>query len=276
MEDDVAEADPLDAAGLEVAEPRRVRRLVGAAVELGPQPAVAQPQLGVLGRVLHLALNHPAVQAGGLQPAPDPLGPRLPGVVLPVGQELGDPAGGEVRADAGDEVAHQQVPAAAGVAVLHERQAGVVGGGRGDDEGRVGHDQVEGLPGDRLEQGAAAQVEPGPGERGVERGEAQGARGDVGGDHVLAVPGGVQGLDPAAGAEVEDALARVPHGELGQGEGRPADAQDVVGGQRRAGLDLAEVGGDPPVRRAGGVRGAVGAQVDPRAHGVVRRARPRP
>ena len=69
----VAEADALHPGRVEPAEPLVVEpgevRAVGVA-------GVAQPQLGVLGRVLHLALHHPGVAAGALDPGADPLLPR--------------------------------------------------------------------------------------------------------------------------------------------------------------------------------------------------------
>ena len=44
-------------------------------------------------------------------------------------------------------------------------------------------------------------------------------------------------------------LARVAHGHLGERGRGAADAEHVVGAQRAAGRELAEVGGDPPVDR---------------------------
>ena len=158
--------------------------------------------------------------------------------------------GGELADQPGD----QAVAGGAAVAVLVERHARAA---RGDDERRVGDDQVEGLPRHRVEQAPLPQLGVDPVEREGETGEVEGAAGQVGRDPVCRVPGQVQRLDPAAGAEVEgalDARAGGPGGQRGRGA---ADAEDVVGRQRAAGRGLGEVGGDPP----GVLVGAVGPQV---------------
>ena len=69
----------------------RVRR------EPGRLATVAGPGLGVLRRVLHLALDHPAVQPAGVEPAADPLAPGLAADVLPVAQQLRRAAGRQDR-----------------------------------------------------------------------------------------------------------------------------------------------------------------------------------
>src|SRR5665647_3500401 len=94
------------------------------------------------------------------------------------------------------------------------------------------------------------------------------------------MPARVQRLDAAARAEVEHPPARVPDGDLRERRRRAADTEDVVGPQRAARRELAEVGRDPPVDRTGlsarvavgrleSVDRLVGTQVDARAEAVV-------
>ncbi len=240
--------------------------------------AVAQPQLGVLRDVLHLPLHDPGV-AAARHPGGQPLAP-VPAVgVLPVGQELAVTAVGEMVGGPLDEGAAQVVAAHAAVPV---GEAGPVGGAGGDDEGRVGDDQVVGsLALDRGEEGPLAQVRLGrPGEGQGEAGEAQGAGVEVGGGDVTGVLGDVQRLDARAAAEVQGAGHGGPHRDARQGRRGAADPEDeprAVGHARRRGRSrvhggtdaagaadrAAEVGDDPPVLPRGT---AVGPYVHRRSH----------
>jgi hypothetical protein len=64
------------------------------------------------------------------------------------------------------------------------------------------------------------------------------------------VLGGVQRLDAAARAEVEDAARRPPYGQPRQRRGRAAGAEDHVGVAGGVGEGGAGVGDDPPVEAA--------------------------
>ena len=92
----------------------------------------------------------------------------------------------------------------------------------GDDVRRVRDDEVETLALDGLEEAALAQLDvldPVHGQ--VELGERQRSLADVRRDDPLGVPRGEDRLDPAAGADVERARDRPPHGQAGEhGRGR--------------------------------------------------------
>ena len=77
--------------------------------------------------------------------------PVLAGADLPVAEHHGAAARGEMRGELREQLAEQGVAGAAAVAVGPGAVLGV-GRARGDDEGRVGDDEVEALPGDGLEQ----------------------------------------------------------------------------------------------------------------------------
>ncbi len=98
----------------------------------------------------------------------------------------------------------------------------------------------------------------------VERGERQSAERDVGGHDPARVPGGVQGLDAAAGAEVEHRVDGRRDHQPRQRHRRATDAEHVIGVERPAEHRLAEVGRDPPAARAERVDETVGPQVEPR------------
>ena len=194
--------------------------------------------------------------------------------MLPVAEHDGSASGLEVLTQPGDE---RRQDGAAGVAVLHEGQAGLAHRRRGEDEGRVGGDEVEAAAGHGLEEGTEPELQPArgagvgtgagavddahAGQGGVEGGEGQGALGDVGGDDVLGVAQQVEGLDAAAAPQVQRGAHGGAWGQARQREAGAADAQDVVGGQGTAGDELAQVGGHPPADLAGVVDGLVGAQV---------------
>ena len=99
-----------------------------------------------------------------------------------------------------DQLSDDGVADEAGVAVLVGHDTGASGR---DDERRVAHDEVEPFARDRVEQVPGPQVDRHLGQRRGEAGEGEGALGDVGRDDRATVPGEVQGLHPAAGAEVE-------------------------------------------------------------------------
>ena len=96
LEGDHPEPDALDAAGGEVGQPRRVQVLVPR--RPAPGAGVPGPELGVLGWVLVVALHHPGVEAGPVEPRGPDVAPGLSGAGLPVADEQGDPAGLEVVA----------------------------------------------------------------------------------------------------------------------------------------------------------------------------------
>ena len=167
----------------------------------------------------------------------------------------------EDRADVADEAGDDRVPGRPAVAVLVQRH---LVGTRGDDEGGIAHDEVEAFATHGVEERPGAQVEVDAGELGVERRVAEGPLRDVGGDDLLGVRGQVQRLDSAPCPEVEragDGGAGRPAGERRR---RAADAEDVVGRQRRPEDELAVVRGDVP----GPLLVAVGPHLGGRAHPV--------
>ena len=134
---------------------------MGLAAGLGT--AVARPQLGVLGRVLRLALDDPRVEGDAVagllvEPLGPHVAPRATGRDLPVAEELGDATGLEHRADLADERPDEGVAGTATVAVLVEREALVA---RRDDEGRVADDEREPLSCNGIEQVTREQLDLG-------------------------------------------------------------------------------------------------------------------
>ena len=186
-------------------------------------PGVLEPHLDVRRGVDDLALHRPRVAA--VEPAGEPLVPGAAALDDPVGEDLAPATGGEVSGRGADDVLDDAVAGEPGVAVDE-----ALTGGRRDHERRVGGDEVEGLPGDRCEERAVADLDVGGAvEERVDPGDPQGAGVDVGGHHLAAVPGQVQRLDAAAGAEVQRPADRLADGEPGQRRRRGADAEDVVG-----------------------------------------------
>ena len=113
---DVPEADGCHAAGREVVEPGGVEP-----VELGRAgagAAVADPGFGVFGRVLHVALDDPGVEAGAVDPAADAAEGVLSDAVLPVAEQLGDAARVQVGGRPADDRLDERVADHAAVAVL--------------------------------------------------------------------------------------------------------------------------------------------------------------
>lgn len=254
----VPEAHSLHTAPGEVLQPGGVDGLVPLAVGGGGQAAVAQPHLHVLGGVKKLALDDPEVQAGPERR--HAFAPVLARVVLPVGEQHGAPAAREVLRQGREDLGEEAVPAtcrlvhsalAGGachrLAVLHHGQPRLVRGGRSDDERRIGDDEIEPLPRHRLEQRALAQVPLVTGELRVKAREREGARRDVRGRNGLCVPGEQRGLNPAAGAQIEDA----PHGRARrharERQGGPAHPEHVVRGHGAPGHPFAEVRREPHV-----------------------------
>ena len=223
VEGDDAEADLGHAPAGEVVEPGPDEGLVlGGA---GAVATVARPQLGVLGRVLHVALDDPRVHAALGDPLAHAVTPVLAGGGLPVAEQLRDPAGGEVGAHSLRQGGDDTVTGGATVAVLVERH---VRGPRRDDEGGIAHDQVEGLPRDGLEEGAGPQLPVDAVEPGVELRVAQRPLGQVRRHDRLGVAGEVEGLHPGACPEVESALDGGTWRPRRQSRRGAADAEDVV------------------------------------------------
>ena len=212
---------------------------------------VLEPQLDVRRGVEHLALDHERVDVLG-EPRREPLVPRLVAGDDPVGQHLAPAAGGQVAGSGAHDVLDDAVAGQAGVAVDQP-----FAGGRGDHERRVGRDQVEELAVHRLEERPVADLDAllDVVEGGVEAGEPQRAGVDVGRDDRLGVAGEVQGLDAAAGAEVQRPADRLAQRQLRQARGGGTDAQHVVGTDplRRTVQPGGEVGDDPQVLVVGGV-----------------------
>ncbi len=247
---DPPEADALDPGLLEPRQPRVVAaRVVRAAVVAG----VLEPQLDVGRRVERLALHDQRV-AVVAQPRAEPLVPRPALDDRPVGQDLEPAAVGEVVGAGAHDVLDDAVAGQAGVAVDQP-----LAGGRRDHEGRVGRDQVEALPRDRLEERPVPHVDVGAVELGVEPGHPERPTVDVRGDDAVGVAGEVEGLHAAAGAEVEGRADGLAHGQLGQARRRARDAEHVVGpdGDGRAVEAGRQVGDDPEVAILGGVGTAV-------------------
>jgi len=224
----------------------------GATVATG----VLEPELDVRRWVEHLALDDEGVAAVD-EPAGHPLVPRVAFDDRPVRHDVAPTAVGEVRRSPAHDRLDDLVARQAGVAV--DEALARPRGGRRDHERRVGRDQVEGLAGHRFPEGALAHLHVDVVERGVERGDRQGARIDVGRDDPAGVRGQVERLDPAAGAEVECAVDRPPGGQLGERGGGRAHAQDMVGRHpdRLAVETGCQVADHPPVAGVVGVRPAV-------------------
>ena len=117
------------------------------------QPGVLEPQLDVLRRVEHLPLHHERGAVVG-DPAGQPLVPRDVAEHHPVGQHLAPAARRQVAGRLADDPLDDLVARQPAVAVDQH-----VGARRGDDERRVGGDQVEPLAGDGLPERALAQVD---------------------------------------------------------------------------------------------------------------------
>ena len=247
---DPAEPDPLDAGLL---QPRQPRVVALGVVRAAVVAAVLEPQLDVRRRVQGLALHDQRV-AVLAEPRAEPF---VPGPTLddrPVGENLQPATGGEVVGTGPHDVLDHAVAGQAGVAVDQP-----VAGGRGDHEGRVGGDQVEPLPRDRLEERAVADLDLRTVELGVEPGHPQRAAVDVGRDDMAGVGREMECLDAAPGAEVERASDRLAHRQLGEAGRRARDAEDVVrahsdGGAVESG---GQVGDHPQVAVLSGVRTAV-------------------
>ena len=134
---------------------------------------------------------------------------------------------------------------------------------RGDHERRIGHDAVEPFPRDRVVQASRPELDvPDPVQRRVQSSDLEGPLRDVGGDHLVGVPGRVHGLDAAAGAQVEHALHRGLDHQAAERHRRPADAEHVLLGQRLTEGEFPEVGDDPPLAGSESIREAVRSQIE--------------
>src|SRR5262249_27270571 len=155
-----------------------------------------------------------------------------------VGQVLHGPAGGEQAGRGGGEPGAHLVAGPPGVAV---RVRGGTGSGH---ERRVADHEVEAPAGHGLGEVPAQQLPVEAGEGGGGGREPQRPGGQVGGGDARGVLGQVQGLDAAAGTEVEGGTDGFPYGRVGEGGGGAADAEHVVGGER-PGVDAdGQVGDD--------------------------------
>src|SRR6185312_3860186 len=262
---EIPEADTLDAARIEVVEPRGVER-----IELGrtrPRAAVTDPGLRIARGILRLALDDPGVEAcsrGAANPARDTIETVLTVSVLPVAEQLGDATRHEARRRTTDDLCDEGVADHAAVSVL---VLGHPTASWGDHEWRVGDDLVEELALNRFEQVALAELDGADlVELGIEAGERDGARGDVRGHDSCGVPRGVHRLNTAARAEVEHRVDRLGDHEAAEGHGRAADPQHMVGPQSGAARELPEIARDPPVPGAAAIGEAVRSQVDERTH----------
>jgi hypothetical protein len=123
-----AEADVGHPAVGKVVEPRAHQLVVRSRSR--PVAAIAGPSLGVLGRVLDLALHDVRVQASPLQPALPHLAPVLAGGQFPVPKKVRDAAGVQVLAYISRQFRHDRVAGAAAVAILVRREARAARGDR--------------------------------------------------------------------------------------------------------------------------------------------------
>jgi hypothetical protein len=209
-------------------------------------------------RVGHLALQDPGVDTVG-QPGAHPVRPVLPAHVQPRAQQLGDAAGLQVLGQRADERREGVVAGLPRVAV------DVVDPRRAGDERRVRDDPVEPAAGHGRQPRPVAQLDVQRVEGERRPGQGQRAGGDVGGGDRAGVAGGVQRLDPAAGAEVQGGSRGAADGGRGQRHGGGADPGDVVA-LLPAGVEVRQ---HPPVRAA---VLAVGAQVQRGRPAALRRA----
>ena len=237
----IPEPDPIHAPGIEIVEPGSVQPVEG--LGSGPGAAVADPGLGVLGDVLLLALDDPVVEAFG------PFGRARESVaaldVLPVAQQLRDPARCEVVAGGPDHGFDERVADQAAVTIV---VLGHPGRARGDDERRIRDDAVEPLAGDGFIEAPESQLDTLDAvEREVHARERQRALRDVGRDDPVGESRRVHRLDAAARAEVEHAPRGRRQHQPGERHRRAADAEHVLLAERAADRELAEVREDPPL-----------------------------
>lgn len=238
-------ADAAHARRVEVREPRAVGPLVRNARRIG----VLEPHLDVARRIEDVALDDPRIDRQALEPLLEPQPPFGVGIMLggdlPVPDELEDPAGHEVFGARAHDRADEPVATHPPIAVFEEapRAAERV---RSDDEGRVRHDEIEGLARDRFEEGALADLDVEAVERRVETGEGAGARRQVRRDDPARVSRQVHRLDAAAAPHVEGGVDAIADRHLEEARRGAADAEDVIGPQRPARPRSRDVGGDPP------------------------------
>ena len=202
-------------------------------------------------RVTRPVVEKPGVAAASLDPAAERLDPIAVDRVRPADEHVCEAPLGQMLGGPLHDRTAELVRGQAAVAV------GVRGVGR-DHVRRVRDDEVETLTLDRRETGARSELDRMEAvQGGVERRKRERARVHVCRDHALAVLGGKQRLDSAAGSEVQGARAGSPDGQLGEGHRRRLDPGNVVEGNVGPALG-ARVGGDVVV--------AVRNQPDERPH----------
>ena len=211
--------------------------VVAAVVVLGPDASGRGVQAGVLEPELDVGRQVDAPRAGPPRrrsPRSSPRAARPTGWsrwIIQLASTCAVPPGARWRGSAADDVLDHPVAGQAGVAVDE-----LLARGRGDHEGRVGRDEVELLARHRLEEAALAHVDAADDRSAsaLNRVSRRARWLTSVATTSLGVGGQVQRLDAAAGAEVERAVDRLAHGQLGQrGRGR-ADPEHVVGATRRA------------------------------------------
>ncbi len=184
---------------------------------------VANPTRRIGGGLLDVTLDDPHVASGSLEPRRQALLPFAIRPVGPIGEELAPPALVQV-------VGHPLHDAAADAAVGRPAVAPLEGKLGRDHERRIGDDEPEPFPLDRLEKIALLGDDVGdPVQRHGELGERHRPGVAVGGDDGLGVVAGVQGLHAIARPEVESPAHGGPDSPAGQAQRRHADADDEVG-----------------------------------------------
>ena len=213
--------------------------------------------------MLYLAFDDPVVE--GPCPSPNAVERVAAFAVLPVAEQLGDPARLEVVGGSADHGFDECIADHAPVTV-------VVGGNpfsaRSDDERRVRDDPVEPFTRDGFEEAAEAELDVRDTVQfDVQPSDRERARRDVGRDHLLGEPGRVHRLDAAPRAEVEHPSGGCRQHEPRERRRRAADAEHVLLAQRVAEGEFAEVREDPPFIGTAGVGERVGPEVEQRSDG---------
>ncbi len=211
----------------------------------------------------HLAFDDPVVER--LRPSPYPVERVAAFAVLPVAEQLGDPARLEVIGGAADHRFDECIADHAAVAVLVRGHP--VASGR-DDERRVRHDPVEPFTRNRFEEAAEPELHARDAVQfDVQPGDRERALRDVGRDDPLGEPGRVHGLDAAPRAEVEHPPGGRRQHEPRERRRRAADAEHVLLVQSVAEGEFAEVREDPPFVGTAGVGERIRPEVEERSDG---------
>ena len=194
----------------------------------GRSRELAIPHRRGLDRIVGGRVEQERVTARALQPAARACH-RVVGIERPGDQDGRERAGCKSRRSRPHDVLGDRVAAHAAVA----EQVRAL---RRDDVRRVRDDEVEPLAFDGLEEAAEPRLDVvDTVERCVEACVGERTRVDVGRDDALRVRREQDRLDPVPGAEVECALARAAHGEVGERDRRPVHAGHVVGVPVRGG-----------------------------------------